>query len=338
MKKIHEVCQLTGLTKKAIYYYIYKDLIHPMRDEDNDYYVFKEDDLERIQLIAKLRKLDIPINDISEILNYPPMLNFFLHRHLDRLRSQIEEELQVMDAVTNLIDVLPPNATPKQLKDYEITSNPNKVLDYYYPITDARMLTILFYGSFLKQPVDDYHMYLWTKITALFKKEIDTNLKYSKKLIYAIPASKINEITQKQYTMDMKIAHSNTANELIDILEHKLNELAESEELQNYWNMMYDLFLTPMFEFSFGPAQKFMMEYSEEYKQYIAIVMEASKQLETRLIDGDLQNLYSKLELKLPNHFNNHITSEINTILNFSNSIFTTLPLETIEEIIEDSK
>ncbi|MBR3840507.1 MAG: MerR family transcriptional regulator [Erysipelotrichales bacterium] len=336
MKKIHQVCNELGLTKKAIYYYIEKDLIHPCRDEENDYYLFDDETIKQLRLIVMLRKLNIPTNAIEEMLEYPTLLNFFLHRHLDTLRNQINDELHMLDSITNMIDVLPPNATPSNLDNLNINIEPNNILDYNYPSLDARMLTILFFGSFLKQEVDDYRMYLWTKITALFKKEINTSLEYAKHLIYAIPAKALAELTKNQYVLDMKIVQSENIDELENMLVTALHTLLDNKQLQEYWNLEYDAILTPYFEFAAGPAQNFMSEYSVEYKQYLSNIATVNKNVAERLCNGDLVELKEVLMQQLPNHFSNHLHSELHILLSFQNSIFTALPLAQIQEIIQN--
>lgn len=65
--KINEICKLTGLTKKAIEYYQVKKLILPIVKE-NGYREFTEDDIERLKTIALLKKLDLTVNEIKEVL------------------------------------------------------------------------------------------------------------------------------------------------------------------------------------------------------------------------------------------------------------------------------
>lgn len=65
--QINEICKQTGLTKKAIEYYQGKGLISPIT-KDNGYREFTDDDLERLRMIALLRKLDFTIDEIKQVL------------------------------------------------------------------------------------------------------------------------------------------------------------------------------------------------------------------------------------------------------------------------------
>lgn len=65
---IHEACKVTGLTKKAIEYYIEKGLISPSL-LDNGYRSFDEDEVEQLKKIAVLRKLGVSADDIKAVLS-----------------------------------------------------------------------------------------------------------------------------------------------------------------------------------------------------------------------------------------------------------------------------
>lgn len=65
---IKEVCKMTKLTKKAVEYYIEKDLVHPTILE-NGYRDFNTEDVNRLKKIAILRKLGLGTDDIKIILS-----------------------------------------------------------------------------------------------------------------------------------------------------------------------------------------------------------------------------------------------------------------------------
>ncbi|HHY27471.1 MAG TPA: MerR family transcriptional regulator [Desulfitobacterium dehalogenans] len=65
--QISEICQLTGLTKKAIEYYQGKGLVSPLIQE-NGYREFSHDDVEKLRAIALFRKLDLTTDEIKQVL------------------------------------------------------------------------------------------------------------------------------------------------------------------------------------------------------------------------------------------------------------------------------
>ncbi len=66
--QIHEVIRLTGLTKKAIEYYIGQGLLSPAILENN-YRNFDDSDVNRLKQIAVLRRLGLSIPEISDALS-----------------------------------------------------------------------------------------------------------------------------------------------------------------------------------------------------------------------------------------------------------------------------
>ncbi len=65
---INQVSKATGLTKKAIEYYTLEGLISPLV-LDNGYRDFSENDIEVLNKISVLRKLDISVDEIKSILS-----------------------------------------------------------------------------------------------------------------------------------------------------------------------------------------------------------------------------------------------------------------------------
>ncbi len=65
---ISDICNETGLTKKAIGYYEERGLISPTID-DNGYRIFSYDDLQRLKSVKLYRDLGIGVDDIKVILN-----------------------------------------------------------------------------------------------------------------------------------------------------------------------------------------------------------------------------------------------------------------------------
>lgn len=66
---IKEAEALTGITKQNIRFYEKKGLLSPMRNEENSYRDYSQEDVETLLQIKLLRKLDISIGHIHQILN-----------------------------------------------------------------------------------------------------------------------------------------------------------------------------------------------------------------------------------------------------------------------------
>ena len=93
--RINEVSEKCNITKRAIKYYEEKHLIKIKKDE-NGYRCYTTDDVKRLKEINCYRKLDIEIQKIKEILEYPE------RKH--QILSQIYEEKQKEQLATILVN------------------------------------------------------------------------------------------------------------------------------------------------------------------------------------------------------------------------------------------
>ena len=69
--KIKEVCERTGLTRRAVRFYEEKGLISPEIREENEYRDYTETDVRRLQLVARLRGYRFSVEEIRRLLERP---------------------------------------------------------------------------------------------------------------------------------------------------------------------------------------------------------------------------------------------------------------------------
>ncbi len=86
--RIKEVEELVGITKKNIRFYEKEGLLHPDREIENSYRDYTEEDVERLRTIKLLRKLDMPLSEISDVLEGRIALKEALHLHTLLLEEQ----------------------------------------------------------------------------------------------------------------------------------------------------------------------------------------------------------------------------------------------------------
>lgn len=65
---IKEVEKVTGLTKANIRFYEEEGLVCPKRNEQNNYRIYTEVEIKRLQEVKKLRLLGISIPEIQKIM------------------------------------------------------------------------------------------------------------------------------------------------------------------------------------------------------------------------------------------------------------------------------
>ncbi len=65
---IKEAEYQTGISRRNIRFYEQKGMLHPARNQDNDYRDYSPQDIERLKLIRALRMVDMPLEDIRDVL------------------------------------------------------------------------------------------------------------------------------------------------------------------------------------------------------------------------------------------------------------------------------
>lgn len=98
---ISEVELRTGITKQNIRFYEKKGLLTPKRNEENSYREYTESDVELLNLVKILRKLDLPIEDIRKIIDGEDTTPI-IARHLDFLLDK-KNDLEAAIAMCRFI-------------------------------------------------------------------------------------------------------------------------------------------------------------------------------------------------------------------------------------------
>ena len=86
--KINEVEAAVGVTKKNIRFYEEEGLISPSREPGNSYRSYSQADVERLRRIKLLRKLDVPLAEIREMLEGQKTLAEGMGQQLERLNAR----------------------------------------------------------------------------------------------------------------------------------------------------------------------------------------------------------------------------------------------------------
>ena len=86
--KINEVEAAVGVTKKNIRFYEEEGLLCPRREPGNGYRSYSEADVECLRRIKLLRKLDVPLAEIRQMLEGQRTLAEGMNLQLERLRSR----------------------------------------------------------------------------------------------------------------------------------------------------------------------------------------------------------------------------------------------------------
>lgn len=86
---VHQLADLTGLTSRTLRYYDAIGLLCPGRDAENDYRVYGEAEVERLQQILLYREMGMPLEEIGRLLDAPGYdQSAALRQHLGHLLEQ----------------------------------------------------------------------------------------------------------------------------------------------------------------------------------------------------------------------------------------------------------
>lgn len=96
--KTNEVEKLLGLSKHTILYYEKEGLIQPQRD-DNGYRHFEEKDIQVLELIMKLRNMEMSIDEIHDVLDGKASIRDILDVKEEYLNQKSEELNQKREAI-----------------------------------------------------------------------------------------------------------------------------------------------------------------------------------------------------------------------------------------------
>jgi len=113
--KIKDVSKLAGLTEKTIRYYEEKLLIFPSKEVINgrEFRSYSEADVDKLNLIANLRKLDFSISDIITMRDNPESITTILQEYSSRttnefaFKNNIIKRLEQLhfESITNIEDL-----------------------------------------------------------------------------------------------------------------------------------------------------------------------------------------------------------------------------------------
>lgn len=88
---IKQAESLTGVTRQNIRFYEKQGLLKPSRNQENDYREYSQEDIQALKLIRLLRMLDMPLEEIRQILSGQLELGRAAARQQTRLESQREK-------------------------------------------------------------------------------------------------------------------------------------------------------------------------------------------------------------------------------------------------------
>ncbi len=116
--KIKEVCNKTGLTDRAIRFYIENGLLFPrytVNYAGRKTYDFSDEDIVILKQISTLRQYDFSIDDIKELLLPEGDVQLILEEHISLLKEKTQNDLHKLESLVDSLNESP--WTPEELCD-----------------------------------------------------------------------------------------------------------------------------------------------------------------------------------------------------------------------------
>lgn len=275
---ISEACELTGLTKKAIRYYIEKGLLESNINE-NKYRNFLEEDIDKLKKIAFYRNLDLGISDIKKIFDGDE------NEELSRLLLLKKEKAEVDKVKISIMEKYISGNNEDalcMLNDMESRVAIGEKLLNSFPGYYGRYITLHF-GNFLKDTIASDEQKEAYRIVVDFLDSVSIIEFPENVRIYIDNVSKeynndvLNDISQnyiKTFDQDFDLYWKNNKEfiekyyEFKETDEYKYSESAEFYEFMKRFNKesgYYDIFIPAMKKLS--PSYKIFLDKAERFSE-----------------------------------------------------------------------
>ena len=99
---IKEAEKLTGVSSRNIRFYEQKGLVTPARNEENDYREYSDEDIHRLKLIRALRMVEMPLEQIREVVDG----KMELREAATLQKEQLEEKIKQLKTVIKFCEEL----------------------------------------------------------------------------------------------------------------------------------------------------------------------------------------------------------------------------------------
>ena len=177
---IGEIAKICNVTKKQLRYYDEKDIVSPFyKDEQTGYRYYSETQIEEILLIKELKKTDLPLVDIAEILKERniPLLRKKMERQMELAKldlleamNRYDQTVQTFMRASETVEALDRmNYTKQNLHKFEVVTFPKTKVAYtrYVSYWNANSLFIGRRAE-LYRMIDEYRLTTTGNLTAIF--------------------------------------------------------------------------------------------------------------------------------------------------------------------------
>lgn len=232
MLRIGEFSCLAKTTVKTLRYYDEIGLLKPVFVDDNGYRYYQIDQLNELLKIVELRKLDIPLLDIKEVLKN----NSNLQKVLEKQRMNLEKELNKKITQISLIEKYISKAKKGEfMEKYEAKEIvvPSKSVYYKHGVIDSMQDLFNFVLSAGKEcgrlnPTLKCKNYCYVTYTAKEYKEKDVELEYVEEVESIGVENETIKFRQDPEIMALSIIHRGKYENLQEAYAYAVNYVKEN--------------------------------------------------------------------------------------------------------------
>lgn len=305
--RTRDVMNKTGLTKKAIHYYIQEQLIYPT-SSDNGYYKFSDKDIDTLKAISKMRQLDFSVEDIRSILEHPEMMGFLMtkqQKYLRQKKAALEWQTVCLNELTFALGGTRSRELLFQKLEGQVSSIQSLDKESLIDLIDAEVLANYFWGCFIDdQAMTEYQRFLWERLK---KTIIQNQTEKICKLCNTILTFNHNEISDVVYPYKQIFEAVAGLDEsdypaYVDGMISKVKIFLNNKVLVQDWCERYDTFYEPCSDFFDGAPAEIMREFSPTFNRYQKNVNRCCAMLIAYLDSDSGKGLKEELYARLGQH------------------------------------
>lgn len=289
----------TGLTKKAIKYYESVGLISPNKNSENNYRDYSDEDIIKLNLIASLRILDIPIKEILLLIQGNKTIDKVMKDTLRTINDSIRNLEKSRLIISNIIekdnkDFYVVGEEVKKLREtleYSMEEKREYIYDTLIRIFPGKFgeVQALSYEPFLKIYIDsDEKKEAWFKLVDILDdlEEIGTN----EPMIQKFNTVNNDELKDKSNNIKNNIYKIlNGGEEEIEKQKKTMIEtfkkLYSNEEWRKSFNESYEM-VKSIFEPNgekLNEFDKYLEILSNDYKEYVKVIKKLNQEVDEEL-------------------------------------------------------
>ena len=285
--RIIELCRKYGLSRKTVHLYIKSGLLKPAK-LDNNYFDFKESDIRRLELIIKLRKAGVSIENIDCIFKYPSCANFFLFKQRYQIKNELNKYNNEFKNINTIIGNIPPNGTDKNIEEIteQLFTNGEETFEDIDELLTARMAATFLFTPFMGQKVDDYREFIWNKIVKTSRLELKPYLKEIATHLSCLDGWMVDHFSSSLAKLFIELS-KDRYEDTYNYLKNEVEIFATDKTYRESWDKNYNSYIIP-FKKILNSCDTFLREYNSFYTD----CMERFPIISERIISQtDIKNL-----------------------------------------------